>query len=253
MKHFFYLTFILLTGCGATLQPVKDATANKQTYLDTNFTINALTPQSAAVFGGHNSTAKLTRTIDVNYEINSTANSLTNTYNSLESHRLFSNGFVKSHVEALSNGIVSYGHFKLTYRGFINLIFQSYKTSSAHLNTSKSMKNIIRFDKEISNPEENKEYIFIYENGFEQQLINYRKQSTICKTEKWFEASTISPSLSGKAITLTCNFQRDDNGQVFLKKKYHFIENIGITLLAEISRTNVNRIFSVKSISIQNH
>jgi len=222
------LVVSLFPGC-ITVTNVKDVTADRGAYMATKFDPGTLSPvlakkvpQDASGKGfGH-----LTITMEAKSEgSDGKTESWINTVTFVDA----GHGFVQRMTESSNNDIPYNLAYSLTYKGIMDLRWQTVPLRGTVAGPLNEVKDTTRFD---SLPETvGKEFVVDYLIAPDYQIANFRAYQKSCKATRALEAGSLHAKLPGPALELECQILM--NNVVQSRSKWVLIQQYGLAIQIE--------------------
>jgi hypothetical protein len=239
----------LLAGCATNQVAVKEVVANPDAHL-AKFAPAVLQPPVLAQLPKGEPALGFSR-IEVEMELKETP-SEQKSERSLTSRSVFlnaGNGLVQSYHEIRNNQIPFRMNYRLSYRGFMPLKWQTVFLGQHHSGLSNEVRTITRFDavpaRAGSSP---LEYAFTF--GSEIQLANFSNGREVCSLGNRRPAGQVHPSLQGDVLDLACD-NYSTNGVVGSKSTFWYLERYGVAINQSYVSSRTRNTFQIKSIQIQ--
>jgi hypothetical protein len=238
-----------LVGCATKVEPVKDVVANADGYL-TRFAPSALPADVLAKLPKNESPVAFNR-MEVLMDMTE-VRSDQKADRALSMRGVFvnaGNGLVESYSGMRSNQIPYRLNYRLTYRGFLALKWQTVFLTRDSTDIASEVKILKRIDVvPAALASQTVEFGATY--GTVVQLGNYRDWREVCTFGNRRPASQLSASLAGDAFDLACdNF--GSNGQITGKTGYVYLERYGIGLQQSYVDSTIRTTNTLKSVTIQ--
>lgn len=244
------LSAALVIGLGGCVTPstkVSDVNANKMGHLMEVFSPLTLSPEIRSQIPKGKPKSGLQRiTIKTSliYEDSNNAKeklAVSTTYVNA------GDGLIQKLSEYSGNDIPYTLLYSLEYSGIVSLKSRDIRLNQSIAGPVYEVKNIKKFSWDASSPRENGEYVFDYQTGTVSQGGNFSPQLIKCLTGKYYPANTMHPKFPGNAIDFSC--ERHAKGVMLGKMKYAFLQQYGITVMIEESRTHSKMVAKVSDVT----
>jgi hypothetical protein len=161
-------------------------------------------------------------------------------YTSHSTYENQGNGLVSSVDTLSSNGIQSYMYFNLSYRNIYSLRTQTLATGAVNASKIPRTQAISHFD----TPAAGHDMRFSYDIGYEGQTKNFVHNETNCVFGRSFDASVVSPKMSGTARDLDCQIV-NLNGVVTSKQHMAYLDKYGFAVVLKRENYKSNFTYTV--------
>lgn len=238
-----------MAGCVATT-PVKEVLASPEDYLS-KFSAAALPPDVATTIPKGDAVLGFSR-MEFQRELTE-IRSDQKTERAVTSKSVFvnaGNGLIRSYEEVSNNLIPFRINYKLTYRGFLPLRWQTVFLNRDSSDPVQEVKALTRLDPLPLNIAEGTTLEYKLTYGSQTQIANFRDGRDACTVGEKRQASEWNASLEGQSIDFTCE-HFGANGQVSGKSVYLYLQKYGVVLLRSYTDSNVRNTYTLKSVRIQ--
>jgi hypothetical protein len=238
-----------LSGCATNRVAVKEVVANPDAHL-AKFAPATLQPPVLAQLPKGEPALGFSR-IEMEMDVKESP-SEQKSERSLTSRSVYlnaGNGLVQSYHEIRNNQIPFRMNYRLTYRGFMPLKWQTLFLGQHQSGLLNEVRTITRFDsvpaRAGTSPME-----YAFTSGSEIQLANFSNGREVCSLGNRRPASQLHPSLQGDVQDLTCE-NYGANGVVDSKSTYSYLERYGIAVDQSYVSSRTRNTFQIKSIQVQ--
>ncbi|MES2582621.1 MAG: hypothetical protein V4627_07885 [Pseudomonadota bacterium] len=160
------------------------------------------------------------------------------------------NGLIQSYEEVSNNLIPFRINYKLSYRGFLHLRWQTVFLNRENSDQVQEVKALTRLDSLKPNSAAGTPLEYGMTYGSQIQIANYRDARDVCNLGETRPASELSAGLEGQTIDLTCE-HFGPNGQVTGKSVHAYLQKYGVAVQRSYTDSNVRNTYVVKSVKIQ--
>lgn len=222
--------------------PVKDVFANKERHLADNFTTQQLSTNVQEKLASSYSTSGTFKTIKISfnvvfeyYDTKDQTPTVVVKYNNL------GNGIIQKTLEYANNGIPYGMQYNLDFMGIMPLRSQNVDYIKKAPSLIIETKKVAQLTNNLLQTGENAEHIFEWSS-------KYNNFKLVCRTDKFFMASTLHPSLAGKAIDLKCDKYNDNT--LIAKQKYTLLQQYGFALYMEHIGSKDKESYAITNVEI---
>lgn len=218
----------LLTAC-TSVSSVKEVTSDPSAYLAKKFVKASLSPSLVKKLPAddiRSGRAQISLVTESNYEA---ADGKKETWKNKITLIDLGQGVFQKTVEQSNNNIPFKVHYGLTYRGLMDLRWQSVPLRRSITEPLFEVKDVTRFD--ALPIAENQEFTVDYSSGNEVQIAGFFSARKSCKATRQLAAQDIHKKLDGKGLEIEC--QQFSNNLVENRSKWVFLQNYGIAIQTE--------------------
>lgn len=229
-----------VAGCVTTSQ-VANIAQNKLAYLQSNFTLDHVPGSFAQAPAGTSVELHFQRLV-VKNDVSTTkvGNSQVEHYVGEVTLLNAGNGWIEQMIEWSSNDIPYAIDYSLNFMGMFSVRTQHVDLNAARPGVMWTLGNITALDRGITNPKENAEYHFAGTG-------DNKNYSADCKTDKYYDASGILPTLSGQALKMVCTYSAD--GIVQSKGFFVYLAQYGTYIAIGHSTSSVTVDYKITAIT----
>src|SRR6185312_3465896 len=198
------LAMLLLSGC-APMTKVKDVLADKQAYMDANFSPDKLAKEVIQTVNAadHGPIEFRKMVIHLDWQLNDDDKNKTVSLEQVVSYRNVGGSLVQMQVEDSRNGVPMTQNYQLSYRGIVGLKSQSLNVGAAMTGFAFELKSFQHFDA-VGRPSASGMLDYHYKSGSTVQIMNFHDGRSTCKVGPDYPAAKISAQLLGDARDLDC-------------------------------------------------
>lgn len=236
------VSLVLLSACSSSsVIPVAEVTSDQMGYLSKKFSPQSLSPALAKKLPPDDKSTKFERlifTMEMNLE---KQDGKKESWKSVITYFNSGNGLVQKMHESSNNDIPYALYYSLTYKGIVDLRWQSVPLHSRTTNDLYEIKDTTRFDAVPAAV--NKESIVEYTSGSQAQTTNFFTHQKLCKVMGTRAASELHKKLPGQVTDIECQLR--SNNVVQHRTKWAMLHKYGMAIpleSADVSRKTVSSI-----------
>jgi outer membrane murein-binding lipoprotein Lpp len=223
------LASLLLSGC-APMTKVKDVMADKQAFMNENFSPDKLSKEVAqtvnAADQGPLGFHKMVFHLD--WRVNDDDKNKTMVIQQVATYSNVGRGLVQEQMDNQRNGVPMFEMYELSYRGFIGLKYQTMNVGAAVAAFPYEIKSFQHFDP-VGQPGASGGLDYQYKTGTGVQFMNFRAGRDTCKFGAEYPASKINEQLAGSARDLEC-VDFNSNGVKAHTVRYAYLDKYGLAV-----------------------
>lgn len=222
------ITVCLLSAC-TSITAVKDVTADKTGHLVKNFSPQTLAPAVSKKIPAEGKDAKFGKLIITTEATSELSDGKKEAWKSVMTLVDNGNGIIQT-MNELSNNEIPYALiYSLTYKGLVDLRWQTVPLRGAVTGPVYELKDATRFDALPAGI--NKDFAVNYTSGSDIQIANFLSSQKTCTTKRVVAASEFHKSLPGQATEIEC--QQSNNNTVQSRSKWLLLQNYGVVVMIE--------------------
>ncbi len=224
------LAMLLLSGC-VPMTKVKDVLADKQAYMDANFSpdklarevVQTITAADQEPLGFHGMVFHL------DWQLNDDDKNKTVSIEQTASFRNVGGSLVQMRVEDSRNGVPMTQNYQLSYRGIVALKSQNLNVGAAMTGFAFELKSFQHFDA-VGRPSASGMLDYQYKSGTTAQIMNFRDGRSTCKIGPAYPAAKVNAQLLGDARDLDCTIY-NSNGVKTSSSRAAYLAKYGVAVV----------------------
>ncbi len=223
------LASLLLSGC-APMTKVKDVMADKQAFMDANFSADKLPKGVVQAIGSadRGSLGFHKMVFHLVWQVNDDDKNKTVTIQQVATFNNAGGSLVQERMEDQRNGVPMVEMYELSYRGFLGLKYQTMNVGAAIAPFAYEIKSFQHFDP-VGQSAPSAGLDYQYEAGTSAQFMNFRTGRDTCRFGATYPASKISAQLAGTVHDLEC-VDYNGNGVKAHAARYAYLDKYGVAL-----------------------
>lgn len=219
---------ISISAC-TSISTVKEVTSDPAAYLSKKFTTGSISPNVAKkipVGTTRSGPGRFVLIAQANYESSDgKKESWKNTITLVD----LGQGVFQRTSELSNNDIPYKVNYSLSYKGIMDIRWQSVPLRGSVTEPLYEVKDVVRFDPlPIS---ENQDFVFDYLSGNEVQVANFLSAKKSCKTTRLLAANELNKKLVGGGLEIEC--QQFANNVVQSRSKWVYLQYYGFAVQTE--------------------
>ena len=232
-----------IAGCAAAPSKVPNIAQNKLAYLQDNFSPDHLPKPITQAFAMTSVEPRFQKLV-VKSDVTETKQGGNQPAHYVRELTLVNvgKGWVEQIAEWSSNDIPYSIDFSLNFMEIYSVRSQHVGLNDARPGAMLTIGGFTSMEGDVANPKEDAEYTF---SG----TWNNKEYSTDCKSEKYYDASTIFPALSGQALKVVCAYS--SSGIVSTKATYAYLTQYGVYIVISHANSSSTTEFKTTAISAE--